>query len=97
MNTFAEVFCICGMILAHEGNKQRAIELFSLIYNHPDSTTGWLDKWTLFAEYHKQLKIELGEETYNQAWEHGKTLDLETTVNDLLKEFSIDSIDYAPS
>ncbi len=87
MNICGEILCISGMILAHEDKKERAVELFSLIFNHPDSTTGWIEKWALFHQVNGQLKVDLSEDKYSVAWERGKLLDVKIVINDLRIEF----------
>ncbi len=66
-------------------------ELFGLAFNYSDDyIMGWMKKWSRLQEAQIQLKAELGEDTYNQAWERGQSLDLETVVQDLIDEFSGD-------
>lgn len=87
MNILGDILFLCAMILAHEDKKERAVELFSLIFNHPDSTTGWIEKWALFHQVNDQVKVDLGIDGYNTAWERGKTLDVKTAIDDLRIEF----------
>ncbi len=42
-------------------------------------------------DFCSKLKTELGEAAYNAAWERGKSLDLDTVIQELLAEFE-DSI-----
>ena len=87
MNTCGELLCISGMILVHDGKKERAVELFSLVFNHPHSTIAWLENWTLFNGIYEQLKTDLNREVYNRAWEQGKSLDIKSVVNELQLAF----------
>jgi DNA-binding CsgD family transcriptional regulator len=74
------------LMLAHEGEKQRAVELLGLAFSHPMSATGWLEKWPLLTRLSTQLEAELGVETYTMAWERGKTLELEAVIAGMLEE-----------
>ena len=79
-----------AIILAHEGEHAQAVSVLSLASQHPRSEPGWLKKWPQLTQLRDQLKAELGAEAYNIAWERGKSLDLETVVQDLLAEFGTD-------
>ena len=57
-----------------------------LVYNHPATRKGWTAKWNLLTQLKDDLKVELGEESYQIAWEHGKALDLTATVKNLQAE-----------
>jgi predicted ATPase/DNA-binding CsgD family transcriptional regulator len=61
---------------AYEGDKERAVELLGLVFTHPKSPKGWIAKWPLLTRLRDELCTELGEETYNAAWERGKNRDL---------------------
>jgi serine/threonine protein kinase/predicted ATPase len=77
-------------LLNHIDQHIRSVELLTLTFNHPASYTGWMKKWHLLTQFQADLKAELGEEAYNAAWEHGKSLDLETVIQDLIAEFGED-------
>ncbi len=65
-----------------------AVELLALAFTHPKSATGWMEKWPLLTRLRESLLNDLGEETFNAAWERGKQLDLETVVGELLDKGS---------
>ena len=52
----------------------------SLAFNHPASTSGWLERWSLIHQFLDDLKSELGIEDYDIAWEQGEKLDLEQVI-----------------
>lgn len=88
------IWCLpaSAMIEFDKGNSEQAVELLSLAFNHPASTTGWLEQWSPISQLQADLEAELGYENYNQAWERGKSLDLETVVQELIDEFSRNEI-----
>jgi hypothetical protein len=73
-------------IATHKDDTKRAVYLLSLAFSHPNSATGWIEKWPLLTQLRQALKTKLGEEAYNTAWEQGKSLDLDTVVQELLVE-----------
>ena len=76
---------VAALILAHNGDKQRAAELLGLAFNHPKSATGWMAQWPLLTRLRADLEAELGAAACDAAWERGAKLDLETTATDLLR------------
>jgi predicted ATPase/DNA-binding CsgD family transcriptional regulator len=75
------------VILAHEGDTERAAELLGLAFTHPASAPAWMQKWPLLTRLRDQLEAELGAAAYQAAWDRGTSLDLETVVTELLLEF----------
>lgn len=79
---------IVALVLADEGKSEKSVKMLALAFTHPKSPIGWMEEWPLLAQLQVDLKAELGEDTYTAAWERGKTLDLETVVQELLTENS---------
>jgi predicted ATPase/DNA-binding SARP family transcriptional activator len=77
---------VAAVILANEGQKERAAELLALSFTHPLSATGWLGRWPLLTALGAELEAELGGESYRAAWERGRALDLEEVAAALLNE-----------
>jgi hypothetical protein len=73
-----------AVILAHQGQRVRAVEMLSLAANHPMNHTGWMACWKTLAPLHADLEAELSPENYEAAWEQGRGLDIETTVAEIL-------------
>jgi serine/threonine protein kinase len=74
--------------IIEQGQPSHAVELLSLVYHHPSSPKHIQDSLAhRLGEVQSRLEIE----TYNVAWEHGKSLDLDTLVRDLLAEFKADA------
>jgi hypothetical protein len=73
------------LILAHLGETRRAVELLSLL-THLPYPSSYL-RWPISVRLDTELKAALSEETYQAAWERGKSLDLETVVQNLLVQF----------
>jgi predicted ATPase/DNA-binding CsgD family transcriptional regulator len=88
-----DLFCLpaClsvgALMLAHEGESTRAVELLGLVFNHPRSATGWLEKWPLLNNVRTQLEAELGSAAYAAAWERGASFDMVETVRKLQADF----------
>jgi predicted ATPase/DNA-binding CsgD family transcriptional regulator len=83
-------------ILVLEGNYSRAVELLSLSFNHPRSINGRAENWQVIIQLRADLEAELGEEAYQEAWERGKSLDLDTTVDEII-EYLSDIVKIEPS
>jgi predicted ATPase/DNA-binding CsgD family transcriptional regulator len=77
---------IAALVQAHQGNKKQAVTFFSLSFHHSASPKGIIEKWPLLSRLRTNLETDLGLDEFADAWEHGKTLDLESTVRLLLAE-----------
>lgn len=77
-----------GAILrANAGNWIGATEIISLALTHPTTTAdSWMRKWPLVQHFQKILKLQLGADAFESAWQRGQSLDLETVVHELLAE-----------
>lgn len=76
----------CAILLARDGNLERAAELLGLSFTHPSSATGWLEQWPLLTRLRVQLAAQLGEQAYTAAWERGSHLGLDTVIEQLRVE-----------
>ena len=76
--------CLRAILLAHAGDMKRAVALLALVFSLGDHLTGWMKQWNLLAQLKTTLEHELGTEAYRTAWEHGRTLDLDTVLEDML-------------
>ena len=84
------IIMMCAINLAYEGQKSRAAELLGLAFAQRGDNVIAPANIPLFIRSHAELKAELGEEAYNSACERGKSLDLETVVQELLEAFKPD-------
>ncbi len=75
-----------ALIAAGESRLERAAELLSLAFHHPAAATGWLAVFPLVTRLRERLRAELPEEILAEAWERGKTLDLEDFVSEFLSK-----------
>ncbi|MDX1993999.1 MAG: LuxR C-terminal-related transcriptional regulator [bacterium] len=75
---------VTAVVLAYEAEPEEATELYSLAFNHPTSTIGWMESWPLLRRLREDLLTELGEEDFFAAWERGKERNPETVVAELL-------------
>jgi serine/threonine protein kinase/tetratricopeptide (TPR) repeat protein len=82
------ILAISAFVLHHNQNDEYAIELLGRAYSEHPSQTGWMHKWDLLDQLQADLKSQLGDEAYDDAWERGKSLDLETVIQDLIDHFS---------
>ena len=55
--------------------------------NHPVTAKGWIAQWNVFQSTTETLKSMLGEDTYNEAYERGKQLELADVTEELLRDF----------
>jgi hypothetical protein len=80
---------VAAVVLAHEVELERAVELIALSFTHPASTPTWMERWALLTALRADLEAELGPQTYQEIWERGQKLNLETEVAELLARFAI--------
>lgn len=76
--------CLSAILLAHESETKRAVALLALAFNQGEHVTGWMKQWDLLAQLQTTLEHELGTEAYRTAWEHGRALDLDTVLEEML-------------
>ena len=76
-------------VLAHEGSSDQAAAMLGLAFNQPREVTGWLHRWPLIARLRQQLRNELGDGSFQAAWERGCHLDLQSVILGLLGEASV--------
>jgi len=81
---------ISAIVLAHEGEMERAVEVMGLLKTHPLSPGGWFDKWALYTRLREELKVELGSEAYAAAWERGASLEVKEVVREILAKWEED-------
>ncbi len=71
---------VAPVVLAAEGERERAVELMGLTFSHPLSATGWLEAWPRLVALRAELRAELGPEGFAAAWERGGVLNPETVA-----------------
>ena len=84
------VMCVIGFLLLltyYEVRHIQAVELASFIA-HYHGTIHW-EVHPLIPPLLEHLQANLNPETYQAAWERGKTLDLDTVVTELVEEFGV--------
>nr|BBH87508.1 hypothetical protein KTC_22590 [Thermosporothrix sp. COM3] len=81
-------FCLVleALAQAHDGRMQEAAELVGLALQQPEQVTGWLRHWPKFARLEADLNRQLGDEAAREARKRGAALDLQTTLQAILKE-----------
>lgn len=77
---------LAAVACADEGEPEAATELLALAFQQPSWASGWLARWAKVSRLQADLTFQLGEEAYQEAWERGTTLDLETTIRSILGE-----------
>jgi predicted ATPase/DNA-binding CsgD family transcriptional regulator len=75
-----------AVALAHEGALEESTELLALAFHQPLWASGWLHRWALLTRLRADLRLQLGEERYQSAWEHGSNHDLATVIRMILNE-----------
>ena len=78
---------VMAVIRAHEAEPEDALRLLALAFTHPASTPTWMEKWPLLKALQADLRSELGTETCDRVWEHGRALSLDTVVADFLRRY----------
>lgn len=75
-----------ALVLAQEGEDERAIELFALARSHPARLRAWLERLPLYARLRTELEARVPAEIFARAWGKGKELDLEEVVTRVISE-----------
>lgn len=75
---------VAAIVMAHEGNAEKAIEWLALAHTYPTDGTGWMQHWKMLERTRPELEQALGSTAYEAAWKRGSTLDLVATVQDIL-------------
>jgi tetratricopeptide (TPR) repeat protein len=70
-------------IQAHEGEKERGVELLSLACHHPASPPGLLEAWPYLAHMRSELENNLPSDDFEAAWARGKELDFDRVIEEL--------------
>jgi hypothetical protein len=77
-----------AFILWNDRKKDLAVEMLALAFSHPKSQMGWFVKSPLGAHALEQMKTDLGERAFDQAWQRGAQRDLHETSTELLALFA---------
>jgi predicted ATPase/DNA-binding CsgD family transcriptional regulator len=74
------------VIQAHNGALESAVELLSTAFHQPDYLSGWLNRWPLIARLRADIRLQLGAEVYQAAWERGSHHETEPLIRSILGE-----------
>jgi tetratricopeptide (TPR) repeat protein len=77
-----------ALILWYKQQKGLAVEVMALWFTHPKSLHGWFVKSPLGAQVVEDMKADLGEAAFDEAWQRGAGHDLHDTVAALLALFA---------
>jgi len=77
---------VAAILAAHTNQPEWAVELLGLASAGPREIMSWVEKWPLLNEIRQQLKAQLGAEAFQNAWEHGKTLQLDAVGRILVEQ-----------
>lgn len=78
---------IAAVLLAHEGNAERAVELLALAYTAPEDLMGWIDQWQPLQEIRADLEAQFDQDNYSRIWQRGAKHDVEKITRELVGEF----------
>lgn len=67
----------------HDQQPDKSIEIVSLVFNHPLSTTEWMMKWDLLTRLINNLENDCDTRLFEQSWQRGKQLDLYVAIDNL--------------
>jgi predicted ATPase/DNA-binding CsgD family transcriptional regulator len=78
------------ILLAHEGELEKAIELMAVIANHPIKNADLLfKKYPVMARHRAALEAEVAPAVFAAAWERGQASNVETVMAALLDHFDV--------
>ena len=76
-----------ALVVANEGQRERAAQLLGLAFTYPDTQVGMVENWPLIEYLIAELERELGADTFAIAWNYGASQDLETVIAQLHEQF----------
>lgn len=77
------VLSLEALALANEEAYERATEFLSLACHQPDYARGWMTHWSPIVHLRAELMHQLGEADFERAWQAGRALDLQGTIEAL--------------
>jgi tetratricopeptide (TPR) repeat protein len=82
-------FCLptTALIIAHEGQDERAVELLGLVCTLRSNPVGWIEQSPLVTRLRQRLESTLGSDAYDAAWTRGTQQNLRQVTTELLQEF----------
>jgi predicted ATPase/DNA-binding SARP family transcriptional activator len=85
------LFHLAGMalVLTHEGDHERATELYALTASQHANPPAWLDKLPLHINARNALKTELPAEIFDRAWKLGEAGDLHEALRTVLSTYCV--------
>lgn len=84
----ALAFCLptSALIIAHDGQNERAVELLGLACTLPANPLGWIEQSPLVTRLRDHLENTLGSDGYERAWSRGAQQNLRRVTTQLLQE-----------
>ena len=93
-HSVAEAIFGIGLVISHlQKDTKRAVALSSLAFIHQPTMSNWKHHASA-REHYQRLITLLTEKEFTEAWEHGKSLDLETVAQEILDEFEEKNPNY---
>ena len=86
---FTQTLPASALILAYDGDREHAVQLLALAFTTPNTHANYLKSWLPIQTLIKDLKTELGVDTFQQYWDAGAQLDLHAVVFDLIQRFQL--------
>ncbi len=75
-----------AIVRADGGELAEAAELLGLAFAQIAQVSGWLQRWAKVSQLRATLSSQLGDETFQAAWQRGAMLDREAMIRSLLGE-----------
>lgn len=73
---------VASIILAHNVEVERAIQMMALAHSHPASAPAWIQRWAMLTNLQKALQAEVGAQAYSDLWARGQSANLDAVLND---------------
>ena len=81
---------IRATILAHNGDRTRAVELLALAFTHLPEAAAWMKKWPHLDRLMAELQFDLGMDVYADFWQRGSRIDIAIVTTELREMYLID-------
>ena len=80
-----DLLCIpIAIVLGNTGHAIRAVEYIAFMQNLYSYKTGWVHHWFVITDLLHNLKVELGEQIYHEAYERGANRDPDDVIDELV-------------
>lgn len=88
---------IAAVVLAHEAEDERAVEMLGLALGGQVSVPAWMEGWTPLRQLSRDLQAEMGNAAFEELWNTGRRQEVESVVAGLADLFGTGHLPQRPN